>query len=318
MKKKVVALMLSATLTLSLAACGDTGTTTESKAPSEPPVQNTQNEPSLDPQPATPVPAPIEALEESGALGDFGVDIHEFELVEDYNGNPAIIISYSFTNNGEDTTSGMVALSDIAYQNGVQLDTAIITGRDIGSNNMKDIKTGASIELQAAFLLSSNTAPVEFEVSEFASFSDKKLGKTFEIAEGGETVLTAAPSGSVSGALGDYAVSVVSHKLSKDYQDAPAVVVTLGFTNNGNKASNFMTAISCKAFQDGVQLDTAIITGDDSGSGESQLRNVKPGAGVEVSVAYLLTSDTSPVEFEVEEFLSFSGDKIEASIDITQ
>lgn len=315
MKKKFLAFAAASVLLLSLSACAS-GDVAESNQPTEPPAQNTQAEPSQDPHPATPAPAPAEALEAAGALGDYAVEIHEFELTSDYSGNSAVIISYSFTNNAEEAISGMVALSDIAYQNGVQLDTAIITDRDIGSDNMKDIKTGASIELQAAFLLSSNTAPVEFEVSEFASFSDKKLGKTFEIAEGGETVLTAAPSGSVSGALGDYDVSVVSHKLSKDYQDASAVVVTLGFTNNGNKVSNFMTAISCKAFQDGVQLDTAIITGDDGGNGSSQLRNVKPGAGTEVSVAYLLTSDTSPVELEIEELFSLSGDKVETVIDI--
>ena len=72
--------------------------------------------------------------------------------------------------------------------------------------------------------------------------------------EGGETVLAVAPSGPVSGTLGDYDVSVVSHRLSKDYKDAPAIIVTFGFTNNGDDSSNFLTAISCKAFQDGVQL----------------------------------------------------------------
>lgn len=317
MRKKIFAFFAALILLLSLGACSSDDAV-DSKQPTDPPAQNTDSEPSQEPSPATSTPAPVEKLEEAGTLGDYAVEIHGFELAKDYSGNPAIIISYTFTNNGENATSGMVALSDIAYQNGVELDTAIISGNDIGSNNMKDVKTGVSIELQAAFLLSSETAPVEYEVSEFASFSDEKLGKTFEIAEGGETVLAVAPSGPVSGTLGDYDVSVVSHRLSKDYKDAPAIIVTFGFTNNGDDSSNFLTAISCKAFQDGVQLGTAIMRGEDSGNGGSQLRNIKPGVGIEVSVAYLLTSDTSPVELEIEEFFSFSGDKIEDSIDITQ
>lgn len=317
MKKKFLAFAAASVLLLSLGACSSDDTT-GSKEPDNTPSQSAQAEPSQQVQPVGPAPVPVEALEAAGTLGDYAIEIHEYELAQDYNGNPAIVVSYSFANNGEKAVSGMVALSDNAYQNGVQLDTAIITGQDIGSDQMKDIKSGASIELKAAFLLTSETAPVEFEVSELMSFSEEKLGKTFEIAEGGKTVLATAPSGSVSEVLGDFGVSVVSYKLSKDYEDTPAVIVTLGFTNSGNKTANFMTSISCKAFQDGVQLDTAIITGEDGGNGESQMRNVKPGAGTEVSVAYLLTSDTAPVELEVEEAFSFSGKKLETSIDITQ
>lgn len=309
--KKILSIMLAGAMVLSLASCGSTGSDgsggDEANAPGE--VMDNTPEPSK-------APAPAKKLEESGSIGDYQIEIHDFELSQDYNGASAIIIGYTFTNNGDEATSGMVALSEIAYQNGVQLDTAVITGQGIGEDKMKDIKTGASIDLKSAFLLTSETAPVEFEVSEFMSLSDERLGKTFQIADGGETVLSVAPSGSVSGTLGNYVVSVVSHKLSEDYEGNPAVVVTFGFTNNGDEASNFMTSLSYKAFQDGVQLESAVITGDDSGNGDSQMRNVKPGAGTEVSAAYLLTSSTSPVELEIEEFMSFSDEKIETTIDI--
>lgn len=315
MKQKIFALMLLAALIFSLTACDGSSQDKESDLPGGP-TQAAQDTTKPTPEPAT--PAPTVQLEESGTLGDYGIEIHDFELSNDYSGAPAIIISYSFTNNGEDAASGMVSLLDCAYQNGIQLETAIISGQSISEDQMKEIKTGASIELKAAFVLSSETAPVEFEMSEAFSFSDEKLGKTFQIAEGGETVLAVAPSGSVSGDLGDYTVSVVSYKLSEDYQGASAVVITLGFTNNGKDTDSFMGAISCKAFQDGIQLETAIISGEDSGSGSSQMKKVRPGAGTTVSVAYVLTSETSPVELEIEEFLSFSDDKIETSIDITK
>lgn len=319
MKKRIIPILLAGTLMLSLSACGDAGKDAGSNPPSgaQESVTAPATEPTVEPSPSSPEPAPSETLEESGTIGDYGVEIHDFELAQDYAGENAIIVSYTFTNNGAETVSGMVALSGTAYQNGVQLDTAVITGQDIGGDQMKDIKTGASIELKSAFLLTSDTAPVEFEISKLMDFSGEKLGKTFQIAEGGETVLSVAPSGGVSWDLGNYTVSVVSYKLSKDYQDAPAVVVLLGFTNNSKDTGNYMSSIICKAFQDGVELENAIMSGEDVGVGESQLRNVKPGAGTAVSVAYLLTSDTSPVELEIEEFMSFSA-KIETSLDIAK
>lgn len=325
MKKKIIALLLAGAVALSLCSCGDAGQEPGSDPPdkaqesvsaptaTEPTVST---EPTVEPSPSSPEPAPVETLEESGTIGDYSVEIHDCELSQDYSGAAAAVVSYTFTNNGAETVSGMSALSDRAYQNGVQLDTAVITGQNIVEDQMKDIKTGASIELKAAFLLTSDTAPVEFEISKLMDLSGEKLGKTFQLAEGGETVLSVAPSGDVSGELGGYTVSVVSHKLSKDYQDAPAIVVSLGFTNNTREAKSFLGSAVCKAFQDGVELETAIMTGEDAGTGESQMRNVKPGAGTEVTVAYLLTSDTSPVELEIEEFMSFSGAKIETTLDI--
>lgn len=318
--KKCLALMLAAALALSLAACGGSGQGRESDPPGSPSqAADRTSEPAIPTPSATPAPAtaPVEQLEGSGTLGDYAAEIHGFELSEDYSGAPAILVSYTFTNNAEEAASGMVSLSATAYQNGVQLETAIVSEQDIGADQMKEIKQGASIELSSAFVLLSETAPVEFELSEAFSFSEEKLGKTFQISQGGVTVLSVAPTGDVSGDLGDHTVSVVSHKLSKDYQGAAAIVVSLGFTNNGTDTDNFLGSISCKAFQDGVELETAILSDEDSGNGESQLKNVRPGAGIEVSVAYVLTSDTSPVELELEELFGFSDDKIETSIDLT-
>lgn len=261
-----------------------------------------------------------EELESSGDIGDYSISINGFELIEDYSGAPAILISYTFTNNGEETANAMTSISERAYQNGVELDMAIIANSDIlnADDQMKDIKTGASIDLKSAFLLTSETAPVEFEIFEWISFSDEKIGSIFDISEGGETVLSVAPSGDISGELGDYSISVVGYKISKDYEGKPAIVVTLGYTNHGSDTNNFITSMSCSLFQNGVELEPAIMLDEESGIGTSQMRNVRPGAGIEVTVAYLLTSDTDLVEFEIEEFFSFSGEKIETSFDISK
>lgn len=273
--------------------------------------ENTQKIPEVS---KAPLPEPV-VLESDGDLGDYHVAIHEFEMVKDYEGKPAIIISYTFTNNYEEATSAMFSVSDSAYQNGVQLETAIIADDSVLNveDNLKDIKTGASIDLKSAFLLNSDTAPVIYEMCESISFDDSKIGKTFEISDGGETVLSQAPAGEISADLGDYNVSIVSYEIGKDYEGNKAIILHYGFTNNSDSAAAFWTTLDCSLFQDGVELESAIL--GDGFSTESQTKKVLTGAGIEVVEGYLLTSE-SAVEIEISEYFSFSDDKLIATINL--
>lgn len=257
----------------------------------------------------TPVskPAPAPALESSGVLGDYSVDIKDSTLTKDYSGKPSIVITYTFTNNGEEAVSAMFALRDTAYQNGIQLESAIISDSAIynAQNKMKDIKTGGTLDVQAAFLLDSETAPVELEISELISLSDEMLGKTFETSPGGVTALATieVPTDAVVGKIGGFEVSIISCAVAKDYQEADAVVVTFGFKNNSDEPANFMTALSYPAYQDSVQLSSAIVS--DAGVANSLMKSVKPGAALLVTAAYT-TTGASPIEIEVEPLFSFS------------
>ena len=76
--------------------------------------------------------------------------------------------------------------------------------------------------------------------------------------------------------------------------------VTYTFTNNAEKAVPFFTAVSAKAFQNGVQLDTAIVSDIDS---QSSMNEIKPGATTTVQQAYLL-DDQSQVSVECTELIS--------------
>lgn len=120
-----------------------------------------------------------------GDLGDYHVEIKNAVLASDYEGNPAIIITYSWKNNSEDTTSAMSVFMEKAFQNGVQLDTAIVTNSDIydSESTWKDIRPGASLDVQRAYELTSETGSVEFEISEFLSFSDGTVSMMFDLAE---------------------------------------------------------------------------------------------------------------------------------------
>lgn len=118
----------------------------------------------------------------SGDLGDYHVEIKGAQLAEDYEGNPAIIVTYSWTNNSDDTTSAMVSTSEKAFQDGVQLDTAIIMDSDVydSGNSMKDVRPGTTLDIQCAFLLTSETSVVEFEIAEWISFSDDMVTMDFD------------------------------------------------------------------------------------------------------------------------------------------
>ena len=117
-------------------------------------------------------------------LGDYTVEILSCRLAEDYEGKPVAIVKYSFTNNSDSAQSFMIAFDDAAFQNGVGLNEAYFLSESANyssDNQMKEIKTGATIEVEAAYLLNDNTTDVEIEVSELFSLDDKVISKTFRI-----------------------------------------------------------------------------------------------------------------------------------------
>lgn len=102
-------------------------------------------------------------------------------------------------------------------------------------------------------------------------------------------------------AAAKYAVSIDGCEVGADYEGKPAAIVTFTFTNNSDKDANFMMAVADKAFQNGVQLERAIITDIDN---ESSMKDIKPGSSVSVQEAYVL-DDESDMTVEVTELISF-------------
>lgn len=100
----------------------------------------------------------------------------------------------------------------------------------------------------------------------------------------------------------EYAASIDSLAPATDYEGKPAVLVTYSWTNNSDKAISAAAALSLKAFQNGVQLETGIMTGGIDNDG--YMAEVKPGAGTTFQMAYLI-DDQSDVTVEVSELISF-------------
>lgn len=156
--------------------------TVDARTPTPAPtVQTTQP---TAPPPSPPVPPTVPSVG-SGDLGDYHVSIEGFQVVEDYDGNPAIVIDYTWTNNSDETKRADVTILEKAFQDGVQLEASFIADRSIYdySTSAKDIRPGTTIDVQCAFTLTSETSNVEFELSELFSFSDDIVSMDFNLNE---------------------------------------------------------------------------------------------------------------------------------------
>ena len=135
-------------------------------------------EPSQTDEPPSPVPTG------TGTLGDYYVEIENAFITQDREGNPALVVTYAWTNNSQSTTNAMTALAERAFQDGVEIGFAVVSGepRYEPGTSMTNIRPGATTEVQCVFALSNETSPVEFEVSELLSFSDDTVSARFDPA----------------------------------------------------------------------------------------------------------------------------------------
>ncbi|WP_165056155.1 MULTISPECIES: DUF5067 domain-containing protein [unclassified Adlercreutzia] len=121
------------------------------------------------------------AQEEKATESKYAVTIDDCVVTTDYAGKPAAVVTYTFTNNSEDATSFMVAIHDQCFQNGVQLELAIVNDLD-SSRSMSEIKPGASITIQQAYVLD-DQSDLTVECTELISLDDTVLAEaTFSVA----------------------------------------------------------------------------------------------------------------------------------------
>lgn len=127
------------------------------------------------------------SAEDKTTLGDYSVEISDCKVVKDFEGKPAVIITYKYTNNSSDTpTSFFIAFDDAAYQDGVGLNESFFLDDGVeydSESKNKEIKKGTTIDVQVAYKLNDSETPVEIEISELFSFEEKTITKTFDIKE---------------------------------------------------------------------------------------------------------------------------------------
>jgi len=110
---------------------------------------------------------------DKGTLGSSTVEIVDAALTWDRSGQPAIVVTYNWTNSTDRRTHAMSEISEAAYQDGVELNYAGIEDNSIYNveTSFKEVRPGTTVTVQAAFVLEDTATPVEFELTE-DTFSD--------------------------------------------------------------------------------------------------------------------------------------------------
>lgn len=120
------------------------------------------------------------------SIGKYSVVIDSCRLVKDYEGKDVVIVKYIFTNVADtDPAAFYLAFNDAVFQNGVGLNKAYVLADSANyndDNQTKEIKKGASIDVEVAYELNDTTTDIEVEVKELFSFNDKTITKVFKIA----------------------------------------------------------------------------------------------------------------------------------------
>lgn len=129
-----------------------------------------------------------------------------------------------------------------------------------------------------------------------------------------ETTTTTSES-SNRGVLGDYDVSVISHRVTKDFDDSPVIIVKYAFTNNSDEAASFDWTIENHLYQNGVELTEAFIV-DDNYNTELSYSEIKPGVTLELEKAYSMRDTSAQITVELSKLISFSDDVVTYTIDL--
>ncbi|QKF07669.1 DUF5067 domain-containing protein [Berryella wangjianweii] len=105
----------------------------------------------------------------------------------------------------------------------------------------------------------------------------------------------------------EYAVTIDSAKVveSKYQKGTKIMVITYSWTNTEEKDSAFISTLSARAFQNGVELKHSLMFDKEGTDATAQ---VKPGTAVQTQMGFEL-ADSSEVTAEVKPIISLNGDK---------
>lgn len=184
----IVTILLLAVFFLFAAGSGEDATDATSKDVEQPKETVTSTEAENVVTPTEEYEETVEATEpeQEGVLGDYIVEIDSCRMAKDYEGKPIVIVKYIFTNVSDDSPAAFLYTFDAAvYQNGIGLNESYFVDDDANydsGNQTKEIKAGTTIEVEIAYELDDTTTDIEVEVSEFISWNDDKISKTFALS----------------------------------------------------------------------------------------------------------------------------------------
>lgn len=112
-----------------------------------------------------------------GDIGDFHIEISDYAIDEDDNGNPILGIKYSFENNSDDTACFDMVVDDDVFQNGIELEKIYLD-----DNVHTNIQSGKSIDVVIAYSLIDDSE-VDIELTDAFSEYDDKITKSLKISD---------------------------------------------------------------------------------------------------------------------------------------
>ena len=115
-------------------------------------------------------------------LGDYELLYKGACIMEDSDGNDAIVLTLDFTNNGKENASYLWSVDETVMQNGVELEVATVfadydTFETVIEGQFTDVAPGATLKVRTAYLLQDTTSPVEATFEQF--FGKNSKGETF-------------------------------------------------------------------------------------------------------------------------------------------
>jgi len=164
-----------------------------------------------------------------------------------------------------------------------------------------------------------STETTDTQTEETAAVDDTQTQETetdtqeeTETVETSEQVQETVQDASGEGALGEYYIKITGCDYADNDEGYTSIIITYEFTNNSATAVAPASVLTCQAFQDGMSLSAATISGSSLyDNGNAMAQTVEPGATVTCQAAYTQSSDAS-IEFDVTESLSSTGSKVYA------
>ena len=113
-------------------------------------------------------------------VGDYELRYKGACIMEDYQGNDALVLTLDFTNNSDDTTDYFWAIYETAMHNGSELDMGIVyldpeTLESVDDSQYQNVDPGATVEIQTAFELDDTTGEVEVTFEEMSGSKNDSI-----------------------------------------------------------------------------------------------------------------------------------------------
>lgn len=112
-----------------------------------------------------------------------------------------------------------------------------------------------------------------------------------------------------------YAIELRDARLTLDTVGDPAVVIAYSWTNNSGETVNAAKLFQAKAFQDGVQLDTAEIVDIGLYDPTAYTRELRPDATTELQAVFRLANERGVIEFEISPLPGVPGTPVIEELD---